>query len=258
MKVVLMVLLFAGGHTYKDGPAGGDVYSIHIAKGNDFYRSFDNKQALSEYRTAYALAPDRFETLQKLVRIYNDLGRLTLHKDAGSEFYYRKALAYADSLREHFPDRAETHFWLALCKGSLIPFVGVREKIAISDSVLREADKAIAIDSSFALPYVILGIFQREASKMSWLEHLLANVVFGANFSGSLPASEALLRKSVALDSLNSFGYFELARTYRAMEDSAHAIACLQKLLTLPPTSARERQQAEIAERQLAMLLKKR
>lgn len=240
-----------------DGSPRHDAYLPHIQKGDEFYHAFDNERALREYQKAYEAAPDSFATIARLVSIYSDMGRLKLHKDTSSEFYYRKSLAYADSLQHRFPERAETHFWLALSEGSIIPFLGTKQKIVTARNVMREANRAIAIDSGFAQAYVILGIFEREASKISWFERLIANVVFGADFSGSLEASEAYLRKSVSLDSTDSYGYYEMYWTYKAMKDSAKAVQSLQKLMAIPPTNARQQQQRESATRQLALFTKK-
>jgi len=247
----LFVLMFT--RSIADGPSIRESYLLHIAKGDEFYHSFDNDRALVEYERAYAIAADSFATLERLTSIYNDFGRLHLRKDTSAEFFYKKAFAYADSLKNRFPDRAESHFWLALCEGSLIPFLGTREKIHTAHEVQREASRAIEIDSGFAQAYVILGIFQREASNISWFERMIANVVFGANFSGSLSVSETLLRKSVALNPSNSYGYYELYWTYRAMNDSTHAIQSLRTLLTIAPTNAREQLQRDEAKKQLTL-----
>lgn len=240
-----------------DGASARDIYLYHVTKGDEFYRSFDNGHALAEYQKAYELAPDSFATLERMVRIYTDMGRLLLRKDPSSEVFYRKAVVYADSLAQRFPGRPESHFWLALSEGSLIPFGGAREKVRTARRVQEEANKAIEIDSGFAEAYVILGIFQREASNISWFERVLANVIFGADFSGTLSASESYLRKSVELNPKNSYGYYELYWTYKAMNDSARANQSLKQVLAISPSNARERLQNEEATRQLALMAKK-
>jgi len=252
ISIALFVLLFA--RPFGVGTPERDSYISHLVKGDELYHSFDNQGALTEYKKAYDIAPDSFATLKRMISIYGDMGRLRLHKDTSSESCYRQALVYADTLVARFPGRAESHFWLALSQGSLIPFVGTKEKIHIAHSVQEEAKRAIEIDSDFALAYVVLGIFQREASKISWFERLIANVVFGADFSGSLEASESYLRKSVTLDPSNSYGYFELYWTYKAMKNPDKAVLSLKKLMAIPPTNAREQLQMDEAKRQLALV----
>ena len=254
MTIAIAFMLLVFSRPSENGPRDLNSYSYHLLKGDGFYHSFDNQRALTEYKKAYDIAPDSFATLERMISIFGDMGRLRLHKDTSSESCYRQALVYADSLVVRFPGRAESHFWLALSQGSLIPFLGTKEKIHIAHSVQEEAKRAIEIDSNFALAYVVLGIFQREASKISWFERLIANVVFGADFSGSLEASESYLRRSVSLDPSNSYGYFELYWTYKAMNNPDQAKLSLKKLITIVPTNAREQLQLEEAKRQLAFL----
>ncbi len=230
------------------------TYAQHLAKGDAYYHAFDNIRALAEYRQSYEIAPDSFATLERMARIYNDLGRLNLRKSDSSEVFYKKALCYAESLSVHFPQRAESHFWLALCSGSLIPFLGVREKLVTARKVRDEASRAVELDSSFAEAYVILGILQRETSNIGWFERTIANVVFGAGFSGTLSGSEALLHKAVRIDPSNTYGYYELYWTYKAMDDSIHAAESLRAVLRVSPANAREKQQWQEARHQLALL----
>jgi tetratricopeptide (TPR) repeat protein len=253
MLIVSLSLLLVVSPRMRGGPSTREMYLYHLSKGDEFYHSFDNEHALIEYRQAHDAAPDNFATIKRLVTVYNDMGRLRLHKDKSSESFYRIASAYADSLNTRFPERAESHFWLALSRGSLIPFLDSRGKIFTARSVQREASRAIEIDSGFAQAYVILGIFEREASSIHWFERLIVNVVFGADFSGSLTASERFLRRSVRLNPSNSYGYYELYWTYRAMKDSVRAAESLRQVLSIPPTNARELQQAEEARHQLAL-----
>jgi tetratricopeptide (TPR) repeat protein len=253
MQIGLRCIILLSFPLIAGGPTRWELYSRHLAKGDEFYHSFDNERALGEYKQAHDAAPDSFATIERLVSIYNDMGRLRFRKDTSSESFYRLASAYADSLSMRFPERAESHFWLALCKGSLIPFLGTRQKILTARAVQREANRAIEIDSGFSQAFVILGIFEREASNIGWFERVLANVVFGADFSGSLTSSEAFLRRSVSLNPSNSYGYYELFLTYRAMKDTAKAVQSIKQVLTLSPTNARELQQMEEAKHQFAV-----
>jgi hypothetical protein len=255
MKLMILVCLMIT--VFADDPS---VYrervELHIRKGDEHYRTFQNMLALREYETAYEIAPDSFSTILRMVRIYNDMGRIGLRRDSSSKRYYRQSLVYADSLRRYFPRRAESHFWLALCNGSIIPFVGIKEKIRTAKIVLAEANRAIELDSTFSLAYVILGIFQREGSEITWFERVIANVVFGGSFSGSLKESESLLKKAVVLDPQNSYAYYEMHRTYKSMLDRKEAIESLRNVLRIPPTNERERQQREEALEELAILEK--
>jgi len=226
----------------------------HIVKGDQYYQSLDNEHALEEYMQAYKDAPTDYHSLLRVVRIHNDNGRIHLRKDSLSESEYRKALLYADLLVRYYPDSASSQFWLALSKGSLIPFVGVREKISIGKEVRQLVGKAIEQDSTFSYPYVIRAIFEREGAQLSWFEKGFVQIIFGENLSGSLQASEYYLQKALRYDPGNSFAYYELFWTYKAMGDISKATASLRRVIMMTPRNLREKCQQDEAQQQLAAI----
>ncbi|MGD1046799.1 MAG: hypothetical protein ABR936_15945 [Bacteroidota bacterium] len=229
----------------------------HVARGDEYYLALDNKHALSEYEQAYKESPTDYNSLLRMVRIYNDNGKIHLHKDKVSESEYRTAIMYADSLERYYPNSAETQFWIALAKGSLIPFVGVWEKIAIGKEVKKRVQNSLKLDSTFSYPYVIRAIFEREGAKLSWLEKGIVRVVFGENLAGTLEASEQNLKTALRYDPVNSFAYYELYLTYQAMGDAAQAAASLRRILLLQPKNLREKYQQEEARQHLSELSQK-
>lgn len=244
LQFIALILFRLANPTHFDDP---DRFGTHLTNGDVYYRAFDNANALIEYHKAYALAPDSLSALERMARTYNDMGRLTLGADSSSATYYRKAVEYAEIMTRLYPNRAESHFWLALGRGSLIPFVGVSEKIRIGREVQDQARKTIELDSTFSHAYVILGIFQREGAKLSWIERAIVRVVFGQPISGSLEESERLLRLALSYDNHNSYAMFELYWTYSSMGNNEKALASLRSLCEIAPTNAREQQQLDDA-----------
>ena len=143
----------------------------------------------------------------------------------------------------------------ALAYGSTMPFCSVTDKIKTGKLVRDHALRAIALDSSFAMPYVILGIFEREAAQLSWISKTLVRLVFGESIDGSLDKSEHLLRNALALDPANSYALYELHWTYKAMGDSAHAIEALRDVIQINPHNARETCQLDEARTELDKMI---
>ena len=226
----------------------------HISRGDYYYQMFDNEAAQREYEQAYQDSPMSYDTLLRLVRIHNDNGRIHLRKDSLSELEYKKAIEFADTLAHNYPDSAASHFWYALAKGSLIPFVGIQEKIAIGKEVKSHIQRSLECDSTFSYPYVVSAIFEREESKLSWLEKGIVRIVFGEDLSGSLEASEQYLKTALRYDSSNSFAYYELFWTYQAMGNKSLAASSLKEVLKRDPKSLREKQQQDEARLHLAEL----
>ena len=226
----------------------------HIIKGDYYYQSFDNDAAQREYEQAYKESPANYSSLLRMVRIHNDNGRIHLRKDSLSVQEYRKSIEFADTLARNYPDSAAAHFWYALAKGSLIPFVGVREKIAIGKEVKSHVQRSLECDSSFSYAYVIRAIFEREGAQLSWLEKGIVCVVFGEDLSGSLEASEQYLKTALRYDSSNLYAYYELFWTYQAMGNKSLALSSLQKVITHVPRNLREKEQQDEAREHLKEL----
>ncbi|RPI06651.1 MAG: hypothetical protein EHM64_02115 [Ignavibacteriae bacterium] len=219
----------------------------HIAMGDCYYQAFDNKAAQREYEQAYNESPASYTALLRMVRTHNDNGRIHLHKDSDSEQAYKKAFGFADSLTHHYPDSAAAHFWYALSKGSLLPFVGLQEKIALGKDIKLHIQKSLECDSTFTYAYVVRAIFKREGTKLNWLEKGIVRAVFGENLSGFLEASEQYLKTALRYDSSNSFAYDELFWTYTAMGNKSLAISSLQEVIRRAPKNLREKQQQDEA-----------
>jgi tetratricopeptide (TPR) repeat protein len=230
------------------------LHENHISRGDYYYETFDNEAALNEYEQAYRESPMNYASLLRLVRIHNDIGRIHLHKDSLSEPEYKKAVAFGEILTQNYPDSAAAHFWYALARGSLIPFVGVREKIALGKDVKSHIQRSLECDSTFSYPYVVRAIFEREGAQLSWLEKGIVRVVFGEDLSGSLTASEQYLKTALRYDSTNSYAYYELFWTYTAMGNKSLAASSLKEVIKRVPRNLREKQQQDEARLHLAEL----
>jgi tetratricopeptide (TPR) repeat protein len=226
----------------------------HVSRGDYYYQAFDNETAQREYEQANQESPLSYAPLLRLARIHNDNGRIHLRKDSLSDLEYMKAVEFASALVQHYPDSAASHFWYALAKGSLIPFVGVREKIAIGKEVKLHIQRSLECDSTFSYSYVVRAIFEREGSKLSWLEKGIVRIVFGEDLSGSLEASEQNLKTALRYDSSNSFAYYELFWTYKAMGNKSLAASSLLEVLKRDPKNLREKQQQDEARKYYAEL----
>jgi tetratricopeptide (TPR) repeat protein len=234
--------------------ARGQELEKLLQSGDDCFFHQATDEALRYYQQAYALAPRNDETLLRLVRAQCDLGWLHLHTDTSSQSYYMSAAASAESLLVLNPASPVAHFWASLTQGSLIPFGSISEKMSRGKEVRLHAEKAIELDSTFSLAYVVLAVFERESSKLSWFERTVARIIFGEDLHGSLTRSEELLEKAVRFDPGNSYAFYEMYFTKMALGEKEEAVASLKKVLALPARSQREERQHRLAQECLAEL----
>jgi tetratricopeptide (TPR) repeat protein len=245
---ILVLIILIG----PQSSAQGVAKLLHT--GDELYARLETEEALRWYRQAYEIEPRESKTLVRLVRAYGDLGWLHLRKDSSSQSNYLQAAAFAETLLTLEPSKAGAHFWFAMAKGSLIPFVSISEKIHIGKGVRFHAEKAIELDSTYSYAYIILAIFEREGAKLSWFERAIARIVFGEELNGSLTRSEELLFKALKYDSSSAYAYYELSRTYGTMGRKEDSIASLKKVIELPINSQREERQHQNAAKFLARL----
>jgi tetratricopeptide (TPR) repeat protein len=222
-----------------------------LAAGDRAYEAFDNARALQAYTDAYAREPGSYEALMKMVRACVDLAEDTRRKRNAEELLWT-ALAFADTLRMHFPDSVDAYFLVAVAGANLAFYCNGKEKLDLSERVIRAALHAIKLDPSHVPSHIIMGGYHRHVSLTSDLVKAIVRWRYGKELAGTLEESERYLVRAVALDAANMYAHLELAKTYLAMEDTARSHEHLRTVLRLPTTDHRHDELKEQARELLA------
>ena len=236
-------------------PLSASDYHAFIAQGDKYYQNFDNKKALTEYQKAYDAAPENYEALMKLTRAYNDVGE-DLNSDE-SEAYFKKAVEYAELLTKKSPASAEAYFYLALAYGNLALFKGGKEKVKLSRNIEKNAQKSIELDSEFAHPYVVLGVYYREIANLNWFLKAFAKTIFGGLPDGTNEDSEKMFLRAIELKQ-SIYAHYELARTYEVMGKRDKAVEHLKKVVELPIIDHQDQMKKADAKKKLSKLRKRK
>jgi tetratricopeptide (TPR) repeat protein len=229
-------------------------YRDFLTEGDALYNNFDNLNALKEYDKAYKLAPNNYDVLFRLVRTYNDAGEefKELKKREEAEPYIKKAMQYAETFRQKFPDSAAVYTYLAFSYGNMAMYKGGKEKVSFAKKIEENCKKAISISQKDYMPYIIMGIYYRELASLSWLERTFANAFFGGVPDGSLEDSEKMFKKALSINPNIIVATYQLAKTYRAMDRLDEEKALLKKVLTMKNGNFRDRFAKEKSQRRLA------
>ncbi|GIW46428.1 MAG: hypothetical protein KatS3mg078_0305 [Deltaproteobacteria bacterium] len=218
-------------------------YIDFIKKGDEYYREFNSFRALKEYEKAYKIAPDNYEVLLRLTRVYNDVGEdiqgiwFDDKKKVTTEVakkYFEKATWFASLLHNRFPDKAEPYFLLALSYGHLALFKGGREKVKLAKDIEQNCLKAIELDPNFIPAYIALGVYYREVAGLNWFLKSFARSLTNGSLNGTYRDSERVLLKALELNPSIIRTHFELAKTYKALGKEDKVIYHLKKVLELP------------------------
>jgi len=213
-----------------------------IEKGDKYYNDFSNLGALKKYTKAYGLDPENFEVLMKITRAYNDVGED--YKEQGSaeaEGYFIKAFEHSEIMKETFPERGETYFYLAATRGNLALFKGGKEKVNLGRDVEKYARKAIEIKPDYGEPYVALGVYYREVANLNWFLKKFAKAFFGGLPDGTNEDSLNMLLKAEELLPENVYVQFELGKTYKEIGNKEKMKEHFNKALKLPNTDHRDK-----------------
>jgi len=223
---------------YKPG-AGSD----YMHEGDVYHEKYDNINAVKCYETAFKISPDDYQVMTKLTLAYDDAGEemFELNNHDAAEAYINKAVTAAELLQSKYPDSALSYTYLALSYGNLAMFKGGREKIKYALKVKLNAEKAIQMNPGNVFPYIILGIYNREAANLNWFEKLFAKSFLGGVPEGTYEESIRMFQKALALDNNLIAAYYNLSKTYDKLGDSKDEINCLNKVMQLPVRNFRDK-----------------
>jgi tetratricopeptide (TPR) repeat protein len=215
----------------------------YLAKGDDYTAKFDNLNAIKSYEEAYKISPNSYEVLTRITLAYNDEGEelLNLREKDKAENYIDQAIKYAGILQKEFPDSALSYTYMALTYGNMAIFKGGKDKIRYADKVRQNALKSIKINPNNYFPYIILGIYYREAASLKWYQKIFAKTFLGGVPEGTYQESIDMFDKALSLDSNLIVADYQLSKTYRNMGEKNKEINLLKKVLIMPIRNFRDK-----------------
>jgi len=213
-----------------------------IAKGDSLYAQSDMQYALDYYQQAYAIDSSDYYLMLKLTRVCNDLGEYyyELRDEELSKKVVYEGVDFAERFSSLYVDSAKVYAYLAWSYGNQALFEGGKEKIKLAHKIKDNATQAISMDSTDYLPYVILGIYNRQIGALGWFERLFANTFFGDVPEGSFEESEKMMRKALELQPGLVIAAFHLSLTYKEMGEDEKEIEMLKKVLEMPNLNFRD------------------
>lgn len=213
--VVLLLAISSPASRVSSAQATSDSWLIEA--GDQALRALDNTGAVRYFEEARALqgSSASADLMERLVmsHVYRSLDLITSGDRDTGEAEIDRAHVYARRLADEHPDRASAWFLLAIALGNQATFEGGRGKVRIGRAVEQHCLRAIELDPAYPEPHIVLGVFYREVSEVSWVQRLVANTLFGGLPEGSYRRSAELLQKAVDLDPSIPLARFELGRT---------------------------------------------
>ena len=121
-----------------------------IAKGDNYYKEFNNQAAYETFLKAKELAPDNYEVIWRLSRSLVDIAEhlptSTSEQEEAQEKMYNEALAYAEKAVELAPDKSITYLRRAIANGKIALFKGIFSVGDVVSTVKDDCEKAIQLN----------------------------------------------------------------------------------------------------------------
>lgn len=222
------------GWDYAQGQTAEQVLSAGIA----LEKQFKVPEALVKYNAVISLNPQSAEAWWRASRMLSNLGGHIDKSQADEKrAKYEQARQYAlksIALNPKNPDARLAHI---ISMGLLAEMAGnPREKIRDAKIIREEAEATLALDSTFAPVYFVLGKWHYELAKLNWLEQMAVKLFFGGMPENvSMDRAIEYLRKASRLEPNTILYMYGEASVLEYEERTAEAIALLERALKLPP-----------------------
>nr|MBX2819756.1 hypothetical protein [Rhodothermaceae bacterium] len=229
--------------------------STDVVKGDSLYGAFNNEEALVLYKKAFSY-DSSFAVRLRLSRTNFDYGLdlMAQNDEAAAKVHFEQSILHAQSLVGTYPDSSQSHFMLAATMGNLAQFESGKEKVVIGLLVEKHSRMAISLDSTWAYPYVSLGIYFRELSRLSWLEKTLAKVFYGRIPNVSEEEVLDLLLRAAEIKPDFPFLHYEIAMTYMMYDNPSEALKHFDILVGLRPETSQDVRNQENAQKLMASM----
>ena len=235
------------------GAARAEDAAALIAKGDQFDKQFQPKEALEVYLPANKLDPDNVRLLVCIARQYRHLMSDTSSKQEKLRLG-NTSLEYASRAATLAPNNAEAQLSPAISYGKMLPYMGSKDQVNASPRIKAAVDRTLQLDPANDIAWHVLGRWNRVLANISALKRVLAKTFFGDLPVTTNEAAEKCLLKAIAINPNRLMHYIELGRIYAQMGRKEEARKNLQKGLAMPNKDHDDPEVKEIGQQTLQNL----
>jgi tetratricopeptide (TPR) repeat protein len=232
---------------------GGEDANTLIAKGDEFDKRLQAKEALENYLPANKLEPDNADLLIRIARQYRHLMADTSSNKEKLRLGYI-SLEFADRAATLGPNNSEAQLSPAISLGKMLPFMGSRDQIKASPRIKAAVDRALQLDPSNDTAWHILGRWNCVLANVNPVKRVLAKALYGGLPVTTNEAAEKCLLKAIDINPNRLIHYVELGRIYAQMGRKEDARNYIQEGLAMPDKEKDDPEMRQIGQQLLEKL----
>ena len=233
--------------------ARADEASELMAKGDEFDKKLQPKEALEDYLPANKLDPDNVDLLCRIARQYRHLMSETGDKKEKLRLGYL-SLDFANRAAGLAPKSAEAQLSPAISYGKMLPYMGSKDQLNASPKIKTAVDRALRLDPKNDTAWHILGRWNRVLADINVVKRVLAKALYGDLPTTSNEEAERCLRKAIDLNPNRLIHYIELGRIYAQMNRKEDARKYIEKGLAMPNKEKDDPEMKQIGQQTLKKL----
>ncbi len=231
----------------------GQNVSELIAKGDQFDKQLQAKEALENYLPANKLEPDNVDLLVRIARQYRHLMADTSSNKEKLRLGYI-SLEFANRAATVAPNNAEAQLSPAISYGKMLPFMGSKDQVNASPRIKAAVDRALELDPTNDTAWHILGRWNCVLANVNPVKRVLAKALYGGLPVTTNEAAEKCLLKAIEINPNRLIHYVELGRIYAQMGRKEDARKYIQKGLAMPDKEKDDPEMREIGRQLLEKL----
>ena len=224
-----------------------------IAKGDQFDKQLQAKEALEEYLPANKLEPDNVKLLVCIARQYRHLMSDTSSKQEKLRLG-NISLEFASRAATLAPNNAEAQLSPAISLGKMLPFMGSKDQVNASPRIKAAVDRTLLLDPTNDNAWHILGRWNRVLANVNVVKRVLAKTLYGDLPVTTNEAAEKCLLKAIEINPNRLMHYIELGRIYAQMGRKEEARKYIQKGMAMPDKEKDDPEMKEIGQQILQKL----
>lgn len=250
MRLAVLAIILAAATNVSGGIRDGETVDSLIAKGDDFDRLLEAREALQFYLPASKIEPDNVSLLVKIARQYRHMMSDTTVKQEKLRLGYL-SLDFAQRAAELAPKNSEAQLSPAISYGKMLPSMKTKDQVDTTPKIKAAVDRAIALDPNNDTAWHILGRWNRVLADVNSLKRVLAKAVYGDLPVTTNEEAERCLKKAIAINPNRLMHYIELGRIYAQMGRKDEAQQFIRKGLAMPDQEKDDAEQKEFGRQAL-------
>ena len=232
---------------------GGEDANALIAKGDEFDKRLQAKEALENYLPADKLKPGNVDLLVRIARQYRHL-----MADASSKKEKLRlgavSLEFAHRAAALAPNNSEAQLSPAISYGKMLPFMSSKDQVNASPRIKAAVDRALKLDPANDTAWHILGRWNRVLADVNAVKRVLAKALYGGLPVTTNEAAEKCLLKAIEINPNRLIHYIELGHIYAQMGRKEDAHNYIQQGLAMPDKEKDDPEMREVGRQLLEKL----